>query len=154
MRIEKWKAEMGNCYRRFGSSKKINTRCLIVGLLIVLLMTGAVAEMCVHASDSSIMRECSISRNDGITDYSISDGAAAEIVNIGIMGENKTSVPPTGENAEGYSASLADILAMLAALMFAFTCMSVLIFLNDRTQRFCHINYIHLSDGSKPEFIM
>lgn len=120
--------------------------------MTVLIISCAAAGLGVQAIQLGKMSECGISGSEGSrnADQILIGTPGGELVNAGIINENKTSAP-AADDAEDFTASLAGTADMLAALMFSFTCITVLIFLNDRTMRFCHINFIHLSDGSKPD---
>jgi hypothetical protein len=50
--------------------------------------------------------------------------------------------------------SLTGLLELIAASLFSFTGVLLLLFKSDRIRRFLTVHHIHLSDGQKPVFIL
>ena len=131
---------------------KKNIRLSAICLMAVLVISCDAAGLGEQAIQLGKMSECGISESEGCMnrDQTLLGTPGSELINAGIINGNKTSAP-AADDAENFIASLAGTADMLAALMFSFICINFLIFLNDRNKRFCHINFIHLSDGSKPD---
>lgn len=121
--------------------KKICAFAMAVFLMLFLLA----------GSISHGMSACSHNRSEAGTHNS----DMVDIYSTDLAGARTACAVSVAGNAEVNSlfqhrnsiVSLYSILFVLAAVLFAFTCVILLLFLNDRLKRFLIVQYIHRSDG-------
>ena len=124
-------------------SKKILAAIMVIVIIISLqgVVLFNVSKNMSYVSKSTYIHD---------TQYDIA-GIEAKVENDGHMQELSRSedYEINGMQGGGLFDGFINLLIKLASILFAFTCVTIILFVSDRTPRFSQIRYIHRSDGKK-----